>query len=150
MAKIVSMTENIPPRVVNVIEKPHLVSYKADVMSDYRCCAICKYKVIMETGDGRLCVASVLDDFSLGEFDIDEAVRKVSDETQSEDWFYPFDMDVCLSDFENFVKGDIEEGVPVIGAFARVVAAVRMGSISGGLRQELESLDAEIKELLKK
>ena len=70
-------------RIINVIHLPHLVSYKAFKDSKYRCCTVCNYKVMIETDDGRILAASALDDFDLKDFDIDEAVRKLSDIKQS-------------------------------------------------------------------
>ena len=137
-------------RVVNVIYRPHLVSYRGYEETDYRCCAVCDYKVIIETDDGQLLTASVLDDCCLREFDVEEAIRKVSDETQNQDFFYPFERCVDEKDFDSFVNGDMEQGSKAIEAFSRTVFNLRRTNhnITDSLREQLNRLATEINGLL--
>lgn len=137
-------------RIVNVIYRPHLVSYKAYEETDYRCCTVCDYKVIIETDDGQLLTASVMDDCCLREFNIEEAIRKISDETQNQDFFYPFERCVGEKDFDSFVNGHIEEGEKAIVAFFRTVFNLRQTNhnITNSLREQLNRLATEINGLL--
>jgi hypothetical protein len=137
-------------RIVNVIYRPHLVSYKAYEETDYRCCTVCDYKVVIETDDGQLLTASVMDDSCLREFNIEEAIRKISDETQNQDFFYPFERCVGEKDFDSFVNGHIEEGEKAIEAFLRIVFNLRQTNhnITNSLREQLNRLATEINGLL--
>ena len=137
-------------RIVNVIYRPHLVSYKGYEETDYRCCTICDYKVIIETDDGQLLTASVMDDCCLREFNIEEAIRKVSDETQNQDFFYPFEQCVDEKDFDSFINGDMEQGSKAIEAFSHTVFNLRQTrhNITDSLREQLNRLATEINGLL--
>ena len=138
-------------RIVNVIYHPHLVSYRSCEETDYRCCSVCDYKVVIETDNGQLLTASVMDDCGICEFDIEEAIRKASDDTQNQDFFYPFDRCVGDKDFDSFVNGHIEEGRDAVEAFSRTVSALRKSNhnISESLREQLNRLATEINGLLK-
>lgn len=137
-------------RIVSVIYRPHLVSYKGYDETNYRCCAVCNYKVVIETDDGRLLIASAMDDFDIHEFNIEEAIRKVSDETQNQDFFYPFENGVGEKDFDSFVNGLIETGGNAIEAFADTVSALHQTNhnITDSLREQLKGLATEINGLL--
>lgn len=139
-------------RIVNVIHKPHLVSFRAYETSDYRCCTVCDYKVVIETDDEQLLVASVMDDSGLRDFNIDEAIRKTSDLEQNQDWFYAVEMSVGEKDFDNFINGDMEQGYKAIETFTNTISALRETGhrFSNELRQQLENLADEINGLLKK
>lgn len=137
-------------RIVSVIYRPHLVSYKAYEETDYRCCAVCDYKVIIETDDGQLLTASVMDDSGLREFDVEEAIRKVSDKTQNQDFFYPFKQWVGEEDFDSFVNGYIEAGNKAIEAFSSTVSDLYKTNhnITDSLREQLNILATQINDLL--
>lgn len=139
-------------RIVNVIHKPHLVSFRAYETTDYRCCAVCDYKVIIETDDKQLLVASVMDDSGLRDFDIDDVIRKLSAETQNQDMFYAVEMCVGEKDFDCFINGDMEQGSKAIEAFSNTISALRETNhiFSEDLRQKLENLSGKINGLLKK
>lgn len=138
-------------RIVNVIYRPHLVSYKVCEETDYRCCGVCDYKVIIETDNGQLLTASILDDCDLRQFDLEEAIRKAGDDTQNQDFYYPFEHCVNEKDFDSFVNGHIEEGSDAAKAFSRTVSALRKSNhnISESLREQLNRLATEINGLLK-
>lgn len=137
-------------RIVNVIYRPHLVSYKAYEETGYRCCGVCDYKVVIETDDGQLLTASVLDDCCLREFNIEEAIRKVSDKTRNQDCFYPFEQCVGEKDFDGFINGLIETGNNAIEAFFDTVSALHQTNhnITDSLREQLNRLATEINGLL--
>ena len=137
-------------RIVSVIYHPHLVSYKGYEETDYRCCTVCDYKVVIETDNGQLLTASVMDDCDIFEFDIEEAIRKVSDETQDLDFFYPFGRRVDEKDFDSFVNGSIEMGNKAIEAFSRTVSDLHKTNhnITNSLRVKLNRLATEINSLL--
>ena len=137
-------------RIVNVIYRPHLVSYKGYEETDYRCCAVCDYKVIIEKDNGRLLTASVMDDCGLCDFDIEEDVRKASDEAQNQDCFYPFERCVGEKDFDSFVNGHIETGSKAIEAFIHTVSALHQTNhdVTDSLREQLSRLATEINGLL--
>lgn len=137
-------------RIVNVIYRPHLVSYKGYEETDYRCCGVCNYKVVIETDNGQLLTASVLDDCGICDFDIEEAIRKISDETQNQDFLYPFEYCVDEKNFDSFVNGHIETGSKAIEAFSRTVSDLHETNhnITDSLRKQLNRLAAEINGLL--
>jgi len=137
-------------RIVNVIYRPHLVSYRGYEKTDYRCCAVCAYKVVIETNNGQLLIASAMDDFNICDFDIEEAIRKISDKTQSQDCFYPFERCVDEKDFDSFVNGSIEAGQKAIEAISETVSALRQTNhkITDSLRKQLNRLATEINGLL--
>ena len=137
-------------RIVNVIYHPHLVSYKGYKETDYRCCTVCDYKVVIETDNGQLLTASVMDDCDICEFDIKEAIRKISDKTQNQDIFYPFEQCVSEEDFDSFVNGQIETGDKAIEAFSNTVSDLHKTNhnITDSLRKQLIRLAAEINGLL--
>lgn len=137
-------------RIVNVIYRPHLVSYRGYEETDYRCCAVCGYKVVIETDNGQLLTASVMNDDDICEFDIEEAIRKTSDKTQNQDFFYPFERCVDEKDFDSFVNGLIETGCKAIESFSDTVSALHQTNhnITDSLRKQLNSLATEINGLL--
>ena len=137
-------------RIINVIHLPHLVSYKAFKDSKYRCCTVCNYKVMIETDDGRILAASALDDFDLKDFDIDEAVRKLSDIKQNEDYYYALDRFIDEDRFDCFVNGEIEEGGKTIFAFDSVVKNLieSRRPIQDEVKEQLRELADDIEKLL--
>ena len=113
-------------RIINVIRQPHFVTFRAYDSSNYRCCGVCDYKVIIENEDGELIVSSVLDDDCLKDFDLDEAIRKEADDTQNQDWFYRFNRAVGKDDIDNFVNGQIEQSADhAVDSFCDVLARLR-------------------------
>ena len=108
-------------RILNVIYKPHLATYKAYDNSDFRCCTMCDYKVVIEKDNGRLLVASILDDACLQEIDLDQLVERLSKKGEDEDEFYPFIGAVCVSDVNKFINGFIEEGDEPLEALSRAL-----------------------------
>lgn len=137
-------------RIVSVIYCPHLVSYRGYEETDYRCCTVCDYKVVIETDNGQLLTASVMGDCDICEFDIEEAIRKISDKTQNQDFFYPFERCVDEKDFDSFVNGHIETGSKAIEAISETVSNLHKTNhnITDSLRKQLNRLAAEINGLL--
>lgn len=100
-------------RVVTVIEKPHLATYKPDRYS-HRTCTICRYKIIIEddeTPEGLL-VASVLDEEGIEYFNAEDYYnkREANDYRTDGDFFYPFSRRVTKEDVEEFIQGKMEDG----------------------------------------
>ena len=93
-------------RIVNVIYKPHLCTYKAYDNSDYRCPTVCDYKMVIES-QGHLYMASVLDDDDLRDFDIDEFFCNVA---ENGDLWYPFQGLITEDTVNNYLNGLIETG----------------------------------------
>lgn len=116
-------------RIVNVIYKPHLATYKAYDNSDFRCCTMCDYKVVIEKDNGRLLVASILDDACLQEIDLDQLVERLSKKGEDEDEFYPFIGAVCVSDVNKFINGFIEEGDEPLEALSRALKDIRESGV---------------------
>ena len=116
-------------RIVNVIYKPHLVTYKAYDSSDYRCCGICDYKVVIEKDNGRLLVASIMDDACLREIDLEQLIEHLSKKGKDEDEFYPFIRAVCISDINNFINGFIEQGDEPLEALSKVLRDIRESGV---------------------
>ena len=137
-------------RIINVIHLPHLVSYKPFDDSEYRCSAVCEYKVMIEDEDGSILVASSLDDFTLGEFDIYEAVRILSKNDENEDWYFAENRRVDSKRFDCFVNGEIEEGQSPISAFYVVLSNLIRSRhpISDDLQKRLRNVGDKIEKLL--
>ena len=137
-------------RILNVIHLPHLVSYKPFDDSEYRCSAVCEYKVMIEDEVGSILVASSIDDVTLGEFDIDEAVRILSKIDKDADWYYAEDGIVDSNRFECFVNGEIEEGQSPISAFYVVLSNLIRSRhpISDDLQKRLRNVGDKIEKLL--
>ena len=137
-------------RILNVIHLPHLASYKAFEGSKYRCCTVCKYKVMIETDDGRILAASALNESELDDFDIDEAIKNLSDKEQNHDCFYAVDRFIVEDSFDCFVSGGIEEGEGAIRAFGNVVNNLRESRIyiHDEVKNKLRNLADDIEKLL--
>ena len=134
-------------RIINVIRHPHLVTFRAYDTSDYRCCGVCDYQVIIETDDGKLLMSSVLDEDCMADFDLDEAIRKESDDTHNQDWFYRFTHAVGKDDIDNFVNGQIEQSADhAIESFCDVLARLRESNciISNSGMEALKMLKNEL------
>ena len=133
-------------RVVNVIHKPHLAKYRADdVPQHLRSCIVCNYKVIVELDDGRLIASSVLDDFGLKEFDIEECVKNELSESRDEDWFYPVERPVCVEDLNIFIESSIEEGYKPLKSVLDVLKQVKRSGclVTEGVKEILENVHLE-------
>ena len=137
-------------RILNVIHLPHLVSYKPFKDSEHRCCTVCNYKVMIETDEGTILAASAIDESELEEFDIDEAIMKLSDKTQSEDCFYAVDRFVDEDRFDSFVNGEIEEGHEPTSAFYVVLDSLIRSRhpIGDDLQKRLRNVADNIEKLL--
>ena len=137
-------------RILNVIHLPHLVSYKPFDDSEHRCCTVCEYKVMIETDEGTILAASAIDESELKEFDIDEAIMKLSDKTQNEDCFYAVDRFVDEDRFDSFVNGEIEEGHEPTSAFYVVLDSLIRSRhpIRDDLRERLRNVADNIEKLL--
>ena len=112
-------------KIVNVIYRPHLATFKAYMESEYRCCCVCDYEVIVQKDDGSLLSSSVMNIDTLREFDLDECVTKLSKDGENEDWCYPFYQRIYTSDVNNFINGYIESGYKPLEAFRNVLMAIR-------------------------
>ena len=100
-------------RIVTIIEKPHLATYKPDRYM-HRSCTICRYKIIIEddeTTEGLL-VASVLDEEGIEYFNAEDYYnkREANDYRTDGDFFYPFSHRVKMWDVEEFIQGKMEDG----------------------------------------
>ncbi len=102
-----------------------MVTFQAYKDTDYRCCTVCDYKVVIETDKGTMITASVMDDSDLASFNINEAITKISDTSKKQDWFYPQELAVGIDDINNFINGGIEQGDTPLGAFKSVLSDIR-------------------------
>ena len=128
-------------RIINVIYKPHLVTYKAYNDSKYRCTSVCDYKVIVETNDEGIFVASISDDFDLEGIELDELIEHLKKDGGLEDEWVPFDRAVGVEDMNNFINGQIEQGDTPLDALIGTLSDIRE---SGALCTD------EVKELINK
>ena len=128
-------------RIINVIYKPHLVTYKAYNDSKYRCTSVCDYKVIIETNDEGIFVASISDDLDLGGIELDELIEHLKKDGGLEDEWVPFYRAVGVEDMNNFINGQIEQGETPLDALIGTLSDIRE---SGAL------CTYEVKELLNK
>lgn len=111
-------------RIVNVIYKPHLATFKAYDDAENKCCVICDYKVIIETDDRRILIASVMDDCDLKGFDIDDTIKNLEDGNQC--IFRPVQHRIDINELNDFLEGEIDEGSnKPIEAFRYVLDTIR-------------------------
>lgn len=136
-------------RIVNVIESPHLVTYKGYEDSEYVCCGVCQYKVFIETDEGSLLAASVLDDSDLHEFDVDKATEELLKDSHDSDFFYTFNKCVGVDDFSSFVNGMVETGYNATEALTSVIHDIIEGHalVSRELREVMATLSVDAKRL---
>ena len=128
-------------RIVNVIYKPHLATYKAYENTEYRCTIVCEYKVVIETDDKEIFVASILDDLDLEGIELDELIEHLKNDGGLEDEWGPFDRAVGVEDMNNFINGQIEQGDTPLDALIGTLSNIRE---SGALCTD------EVKELINK
>ena len=128
-------------RIINVIYKPHLVTYKAYNDSKYRCTNVCDYKVIVETNDEGIFVASISDDLDLEGIELDELIEHLKKDGGLEDEWVPFYRAVGVEDMNNFINGQIEQGDTPLDALIGTLSDIRK---SGALCTD------EVKELINK
>ena len=130
-------------RIVNVIYKPHLATYKAYENTEYRCTGVCDYKVIVETNDEGIFVASISDDFDLEGIELDELIEHLKKDGGLEDEWVPFYRAVGVEDMNNFINGQIEQGDTPLDALIGTLSDIRE---SGALcTDEVKKLINEIK-----
>lgn len=130
-------------RIVNVIYKPHLATYKAYDDAKQRCCCVCDWKVIVELENGRLLTCSVLDEDCLSDFDLQKDVDMLLDKNET-DVYRRFQHAVGVKDAEEFIKAKIDEGSDgVFDSIRRVFIEIR----ESGCRctRELEEIMDKIK-----
>ena len=128
-------------RIVNVIYKPHLATYKAYENTEYRCTIVCEYKVVIETDDKEIFVASILDDLDLEGIELDELIEHLKKDGGLEDEWVPFYRAVGVEDMNNFINGQIEQGDTPLDALIGTLSNIRE---SGALCTD------EVKELINK
>lgn len=128
-------------RIVNVIYKPHLATYKAYENTEYRCTIVCEYKVVIETDDKEIFVASISDDFVLEGIELDEIIEHLKKDGGLEDEWVPFYRAVGVEDMNNFINGQIEQGDTPLDALIGTLSNIRE---SGALCTD------EVKELINK
>ena len=130
-------------RIVNVIYKPHLATYKAYDEAKDRCCCVCDWKVIVEMEDGGLLTCSVIDEDCLSDFDLQSDVDKQLANNET-DVYHRFRYAVGVTDVEEFIRAQIDEGSDsVFAAIKRVFSEIR----ESGQRctREVEELMENIK-----
>ena len=128
-------------RIVNVIYKPHLATYKAYENSEYRCTIVCEYKIVIETDDKEIFVASISDDFDLEGIELDELIEHLKKDGGLKDEWVPFYRAVGVEDMNNFINGQIEQGDTPLDALIGTLSDIRE---SGALCTD------EVKELINK
>ena len=128
-------------RIVNVIYKPHLATYKAYENTEYRCTIVCEYKVVIETDDKEIFVASISDDLDLEGIKLDELIEHLKKDGGLEDEWVPFYRAVGVEDMNNFINGQIEQGDTPLDALIGTLSNIRE---SGALCTD------EVKELINK
>ena len=128
-------------RIVNVIYKPHLATYKAYENTEYRCTIVCEYKVVIETDDKEIFVASIFDDLDLEGIELDELIEHLKKDGGLEDEWVPFYRAVGVEDMNNFINGQIEQGDTPLDALFGTLSDIRE---SGALCTD------EVKELINK
>ena len=128
-------------RIVNVIYKPHLATYKAYENTEYRCTIVCEYKVVIETDDKEIFVASISDDLDLEGIELDELIEHLKKDRGLEDEWVPFYRAVGVEDMNNFINGQIEQGDTPLDALIGTLSDIRE---SGALCTD------EVKELINK
>jgi hypothetical protein len=126
-------------RIISVIYKPHLATYKAYENTEYRCTIVCEYKVIIETDDKEIFVASILDDSELQDIELDKLIEHLKKDGGLEDEWVPTNRCVGVDDINCFINGHIEVGDTPLDALFGTLSNIRE---SGALCTD------EVKELL--
>lgn len=100
-------------RLINIIYKPHLVTYPTIEGKDApTCCGVCEYKAIIEGDYGDLFVYSILDDSGIRELDVNKAVNNLLKEEDGEaDIYKPYEHIVSMDEVNKWTEGNIEVGV---------------------------------------
>ena len=128
-------------RIVNVIYKPHLATYKAYENTECRCTIVCEYKVVIETDEKEIFVASILDDSELENIELDKLIEHLKKDGGMEDEWVPTNHCVGVDDINDFINGHIEAGDTPLDALFGTLSDIRE---SGALCTN------EVKELLNK
>ena len=128
-------------RIINVIYKPHLVTYKACENSKHLCVGVCNYKMIIETDDKEIWVLSMMDDLDLEETELDKRIESIKKGGSLNEERIPFERPVKVDDINEFIFGNIEQGDTPLDALFDTLSDIRE---SGALCTD------EVKELLNK
>lgn len=130
-------------RIISVLYKPHLVTYKAYEKTEYRCTTVCEYKVIIETDDKEIFVASIMNDSDLQEIELDKLIEHIEKDGGLEDEWVPFNRAVGVDDINCFINGGIETGETPLDALIGTLSDIRE---SGAIcTDEVKKLINEIK-----
>lgn len=128
-------------RIISVIYKPHLATIKAYEETEYRCTTVCEYKVIIETDDKEIFVASIMNDLDLQDIELDKLIEHLKKDGGMEDECVSFNRCVGVNDINNFINGSIEQGDTPLEAL--------IGTL-GDIRESGAICTDEVKELLNK
>ena len=128
-------------RIVNVIYKPHLATFKAYDGAEHRCTIVCEYKVVIETDEKEIFVASILDDSELQDIELDKLIEHLKKDGGMEDEWVAFNVPVKVSDLNYFISGGMEQGNTPLDALLGTLSDIRE---SGALCTD------EVKELINK
>lgn len=112
-------------RIISVIYNPHLATYKAYKNAEYRCTIVCQYKVVIETNDKEIFVASILDDSELQDIELDKLIEHLKKDGGMEDEWVPTNRCVGVDDINCFINGHIESGDTPLDALIGTLSHIR-------------------------
>lgn len=106
-------------RIISIVPKRHLVTFKVSEKSDLRACGFHDYKVFIELDNGKMCVVPA------DEWDIEGHTAQEIIDLCEKDGVRSYDDIVSIKEFNVFVKAMQLEGDEPMGAIDSVLFALK-------------------------
>ena len=106
-------------KIISIIPKRHLVTFKVSEKSDLRACGFHDYKVFIELDNGKMCVVPA------DEWDIEGRTAQEIIDLCEKDGVRSYDDIVSIKEFNVFVKAMLLEGDEPMGAIDSVLFALK-------------------------
>ena len=107
-------------KIISIIQKRHLITYKVLEKSDIRACGILDYKVFIELDNGKMRVVSA------DEYDIEGHTAQELIDHCEEDGVRPYgDKIVSIEEFNEFVNAMLSEGYEPMHAIDSVLFSLK-------------------------
>ena len=106
-------------RIISIVPKRHLVTFKVSEKNDLRACGFHDYKVFIELDNGNMCVVPA------DEYDIDGRTAQELIDLCEKDEVRSYDNIVGIKEFNEFVKAMLFEGDEPMGAIDSVLFVLK-------------------------
>lgn len=107
-------------KIISIIQKRHLITYKVLEKNDIRACGFHDYKVFIELDNGKMRVVSA------DEYDIEGRTAQELIDHCEKDGVRPYgDKIVSIKEFNEFVKAMLSEGYEPMDAIDSVLFALK-------------------------